>query len=457
MPENSPEQQNVPERARATKIVFFTLVLELAGFSIIFPLFPAILDFYLPLEGEGGNGLLSQWIAFLQNINPAEDPTPWMTAVLFGGTLASLYGILQFIASPILGSLSDRFGRRRLLLFTLAGTAVSYLIWVFSGSFLLLVLSRLLGGLMAGNIAVATAAMADLTPSEKRSKGMALVGVAFGFGFIVGPLLGGFTAQFDLTERFPQLVAIGLNPFSVAALASLALTMVNLFWVWKFFPETMNLREPEKDQRVAVPRLGRADSPEIDRANLTYFFFILGFSGLEFTITFLAVERFGFSPWQNGLLFLYIGFLLILVQGGFVRRVGPKLGEKKMALFGIFAAFLSLIMMGLAVTVGQLLIGLAFLSVGVGLTNPSLSALVSRYSSPSRQGYNLGLFRALSSLGRSIGPIIAGVLYFTFGAQNTYFVGAGLMVLPLLMLFTLPQPEVKGVGREKGENLNSKW
>jgi MFS family permease len=428
-------------RQKTARIIFFTLFLELAGFSVIFPLFPAILDYYLPLAGGEGNSLLERWIGLLISLNPLDEPNPWMTAVLFGGTLASLYGILQFIMSPILGRLSDKYGRRRLLLFTLSGTAISYLIWFLSGSFLLLVISRLIGGAMAGNIAVASAAMADITPRAKRSQGMALIGVAFGVGFIFGPLLGGFAAQFNLLDAFPGLAAWGINPFSVAALVSLGLTIINLFWVYRCFPETLTMAEPEERAGEAIKRWGRGDTPAIDRANLTYFLFILAFSGLEFTITFFAVERFAFTPWQNGLLFLYIGFLLIVVQGGIVRRLGPRLGELLMARLGLAFAVASLLLMATAQTVPAMLFALAFLGLGIGLVTPSLSAVVSRYARNERQGYNLGLFRALSSLGRAIGPILAGIAYFTLGATIAYAAGALIMLIPLILAFTLPKPE----------------
>ena len=148
-------------------IIFTTVFIDLVGFSIIFPLFPAMLKYYL--EREDPESLLGEMTGWLDSITlTGGADTSFYTTVFFGGILGFIYSLLQFVFSPIWGRLSDRHGRRPVLLFTLAGTALSYLIWIFSGSFLLLVLSRLLGGIMSGNLAVATAAVADVTSKENR-------------------------------------------------------------------------------------------------------------------------------------------------------------------------------------------------------------------------------------------------------------------------------------------------
>lgn len=168
-------------------VIFLTLFLDLVGFSIIFPLFPAMLDYYLP-SGDGGHSLLGQLIAPLANWaerSGAADPR-FMTAVLFGGILGSLYSILQFICAPLWGAYSDRVGRRKVLLITISGLALSYILWFFAASFWVLVLARVLGGAMGGNLSVATAAVADTTTRAKRSSGLAIIGIAFGLGFKIG-------------------------------------------------------------------------------------------------------------------------------------------------------------------------------------------------------------------------------------------------------------------------------
>jgi MFS family permease len=431
---------------RTLGIVFLTLFLDLVGFSIIFPLFPAMLDYYLP-GGSGDGSLLGQIVAPLAawaERSGAEDPR-FMTAVLFGGILGSLYSILQFVFAPLWGAYSDRVGRRKVLLITIAGLALSYVAWFVAASFWVLVISRIIGGIMGGNLSVATAAVADSTSREKRAGGLAIVGVAFGLGFIVGPAIGGLSAKIDLLEFVPQLEAIGVNPFSMPALISLLLTLINLIWVARRFEETLPEEQRAAAHREKRPpalfRIFTTGGPYIRRTNLLYLIFMFAFSGMEFTLTFLAVERFAFSPAQNGGMFVFIGIILILVQGGIVRRLSGPLGEKRLALAGLGCGSFAFICLALAFNMGFFFVALALLGISIGLASPTLSALVSLYSDESEQGANLGTFRSAGSLARAGGPLVAAFSYFAFGSQSAYLFGAIIAIIPLVMAFKLPQPE----------------
>lgn len=430
---------------RTLGIIFLTLFLDLVGFSIIFPLFPAMLDYYLP-DGPGNGSLLGQLIAPLAawaERSGAEDPR-FMTSVLFGGILGSFYSILQFIFAPIWGAYSDRVGRRKVLLITITGMALSYLAWILAASFWVLVLARLIGGAMGGNISVATAAVADTTSREKRSSGLAIIGIAFGLGFIVGPAIGGLSAKIDLTTMAPGLTAIGLNPFSAPALLSLCITLINLCWVYRRFeetlPESKRGQANEESRGLLVFRLFKSPEPMTRRTNLVYFIYMLAFSGMEFTLTFLAVERFAFSPAQNGGMFLFIGFVLILVQGGIVRRLANPVGEKRLAVSGLACGVLAFLALAFAAQIGPFFIALAIMAISIGLTSPTLSALVSLYSDETRQGANLGIFRSAGSLARAIGPLAAALIYFIFGSSSAYIFGAIIILIPLAMALPLPQP-----------------
>ena len=409
-----------------------------------------MLDFYLPLEGEEG-GLLSTLVEGLYLIAPESSAaTPLMITVLFGGVLGSLYAFLQFLASPFWGRLSDRIGRRPVLLLTLCGIAFSYLVWIFSGSFLLLVISRLIGGFMSGNLSVVTAAMADLTSRQNRAKGMALIGVAFGLGFITGPAIGGLTAHFNLLDYYPKGAEWGLNPFSGPALVAFVLTLLNLLWVRYYFRETLpdnvqnNLesRPLTKNRRAGAlfTALLRMPNPSIRRALHINFIFILAFSGMEFTLTFLAVERLHFTPTQIGLLFVFIGICLILTQGIIVRRLAPRVGEKRLVVAGALLAILAFIGMGYADDLSGFLGSQALFAMGIGLFNPSLTALVSLYTSDQSQGRDLGLFRSAGSLARACGPLAAAILYFSYNSRLYCFIGAIVVMIPLLLAFRLKQP-----------------
>ena len=201
-------------------LVFLTVFLDMVGFSVIFPLFPQMLDWYVAEEGpESFVGRLAAWLETL-----VEDR--FAVIVLFGGLLGSLYSGLQFIFAPIWGGLSDRRGRRSILLFTLTGTALSYVVWFFAGSFALLIAARLTGGIMAGNISIASAAVADTHKKADRAKGMGILGAGIGLGFVVGPALGGLASGWDLTASLPDTP--GVNPFSGAALIAFGLALLNL-------------------------------------------------------------------------------------------------------------------------------------------------------------------------------------------------------------------------------------
>ncbi|ADE54213.1 MFS transporter [Coraliomargarita akajimensis] len=446
MPSTNQTDAGDQKRRQTLKIVFLTLFLDLVGFSIIFPLFPAMLEYYLP-EGSGDGSLLGQIIApiyqFAANSNAA-DPT-FMTAVLFGGLLGSLYSVLQFICAPLWGRYSDRVGRRKVLLITITGLALSYLAWFFAASFWVLVLARILGGIMGGNLSVATAAVADVTTREKRAGGMAIVGIAFGLGFLVGPAVGGLCSLINLLEFAPSLEGIGLNPFSVPALVSFLLAILNLIWVARRFEEThpIEARDPSKRAGLPVLDLFRSPSPQVRKTNLIYLLYMFAFSGMEFTLTFLAVERFDFSPAQNGGMFVYIGFILILVQGGIVRRMAPKLGETKLAKSGLALGSVAFVLLAFALQLSPFFIALGLMAFSIGLASPTLSALVSLYASEQDQGKELGIFRSAGSLARAIGPICAALVYFNWGSQSAYLFGACIIVLPFLMALNLPKPTAR--------------
>ncbi|MDQ8194700.1 MFS transporter [Coraliomargarita sp. SDUM461004] len=440
----SNHSEPAPNNRSRLGVIFLTLFLDLVGFSIIFPLFPSMLDYYLP-SGDGSQNLLGQLIAPLASMaenSGASDPR-FMTAVLFGGILGSLYSILQFICAPLWGAYSDRVGRRKVLLITISGLALSYIAWFFAASFWILVLARILGGAMGGNLSVATAAVADTTTREKRSSGLAIIGIAFGLGFIVGPAIGGLLAKIDLTELAPSLKALGVNPFSMPALVSLILTIINLVWVSRRFTETLPASKrdtPTVRKGLAVFQIFQCPEPATRRTNFVYLIYMLAFSGMEFTLTFLAVERFGFSPAQNGGMFVFIGLILVLVQGGIVRRLAAPVGEKRLALAGLACGVAAFLALAMALQLGLFFGALALMAFSIGLASPTLSALVSLYSKESDQGANLGVFRSAGSLARAIGPLLAAFVYFAYGSQSAYLFGAIVVMIPLLMAFKLPTP-----------------
>ena len=419
-------------------LVFLTVFLDIVGFSIIFPLFPDLLDHYLALSGEGS--FLANLVERLRELAGGDENA---VETLFGGLLGSIYGLLQFAFATIWGGLSDRIGRRPTLIVTLTGTALSYVAWVFAGAFWVLILARVLGGIMAGNISTASAAVADTTSTRDRAKGMGIVGMAIGLGFILGPAIGGLTL--GLVEGAGTGgAAFALNPFSGPAVAALVLALVNLAWVVTRFPETLPAtRRGQGDVTHALnpfKRLATLDLPGVVRTNLIYFVYLVAFAAIEFTLTFLAKERLDYGPRDMVWIFVFVGLIIALVQGGLVRRVAPRFGERLVARVGLLLTVPGFLLIGRAESAGLLYVGLAFMAVGSALVMPCLSALISRYTPEDRQGLALGTFRSMGSLSRAFGPVLGAAGYWYYGSAAPYQAGAVALVIPIFLAIGLPAP-----------------
>jgi MFS family permease len=425
-----------------TAVVLLTVFLDMVGFSILFPIFPSMLDHYLALEGGASAvGWLRDALADLAGSDRNA------VATLFGGVLGSIYSLLQFVFAPVWGGLSDRIGRRPTLIFTLTGTFLGYVLWIFSGSFALLVLSRLVCGLCSGNISTASAVIADVTEGKDRARGMGLVGMSIGLGFILGPVvcegarwLDPFSAADAAPDRWTR--GLALNPFSAPALAAALLALVNLAWIALRFRETLPLERRGTSERARVLRpfaqAKRLRFPGLARTNQVTFAYLAAFSGMEFTLTFLAAERLGYGPRDNTAMFVFSGLVIALVQGGLVRRMVPRLGEQKVALSGLSLLVPGMALIGLARSSSTLYFGLFLLAVGSALAMPCLSSLASRYAPADRQGLALGTNRSAGALARAVGPIAASLLYWKLGSATAYLAGAALSLLPLVLTLGLP-------------------
>jgi MFS family permease len=420
--------------------VLLTVFLDMVGFSILFPIFPALLEHYLAREGpDSAIGRL------VEALRPLAAGDANAVAALFGGVLGSLYSVLQFLFAPVWGGLSDRIGRRPTLLVTLLGTLLGYVLWIFAGSFGLLVASRLLCGIAAGNIATASAVIADVTAGKDRARGMGLLGMSIGLGFILGPVVCllalALAPETDLGSSAWQS-GLARNPFSAPAAASALLAAVNLAWVALRFRETLALeqRGESRHARVLNPlaQARRLAFPGLARTNAITFLFYAAFSGMEFTLTFLAAERLGYGVHDNVTLFVFAGLVIALVQGGLVRRLVPRLGERAVARLGLCALVPGFGAIGLAHSEGLLYAGLFLMATGSALAMPALSSLASRYAPSDRQGLALGTNRSFGSLARAVGPLGSSLLYWRLGSGASYALGALLLVWPLVLCFALP-------------------
>jgi ferrochelatase len=424
---------------KVLKIVFLAVFLDLVGFSIIFPLFPQMAKYYLEVDAD--NFFLKSIWESIDFITSSGGEIQFRPVVLFGGMLGALYSLLQFVAAPLWGRLSDKIGRKPVMLFTVAGLSFSYGLWFFAGSFTILILGRILGGLMGGNLSTATAIVSDITDEKRRSKGMAFIGIAFAFGFIFGPAIGGLLSLIDLTEIFPVLKNYGVNPFSLAALFAAVLSLINLWMIKKGLPETLQIGSDDRIKRTSniFKLLAPFQNRELNLTNLAYGLFISAFSGMEFTLTFLALERLGFSSLDNGLMFIFIGLVIALVQGGYVRRKAALIGERKLVIRGLITIIPGLLIISYASNTFFLYLGLFFLSVGSSLVIPCITSLVSFYAPKSEQGKALGTFRSIGSLGRVLGPIFASLVYWKYGSSVPYLVGSLALLVPIFLVGKLPK------------------
>jgi multidrug resistance protein len=358
-----------PRRALTT--LFLIAFADLVGFGIVIPLLPLYAEHY--------------------------HPAPWVF-----GLLMAAYSAMQFFSSPILGRLSDRVGRRPVLLVSLTGSVVGFVMFALADSLFWLFASRLLAGIAGGNIATAQAVIADTTKPEDRARGMGLIGAAFGLGFIAGPALAGVLAPIS-----PAAPGWGAATCSAVAFAMTLL----------YLPETRPVGPPARMTPASgVARIAFAwRHPELAPLMLIGFAVVTGFAAFEVTFAQYLHERLALPHSGVSFLFVYIGVLAAIVQGVLVGRATRWLGERRLVIGGLALGAVGLLLLASAHRLGVVLAVLPALSLGIGMVMPSLSALVSRGVSADQQGLALGAFQGIASLARVAGPFTAEVALGSWG------------------------------------------
>ncbi len=388
-------------------LVALTVFIDFTGFGLVIPLLP----FYA--EKLGANAVEV-------------------------GLLLTLYAVAQFMFTPALGALSDRYGRRPIILASLIVEALSLVLTALAGSLGLLLFARFLGGLGASNIGSAQAVVADVTPPDKRARGMGAIGAAIGLGFVVGPALGGVLARAG--------VAV---PFWLAA----ALAVLNAALVFVLLPETRRHHAQSSSGRpvgadtrpgIAVLFGGwqrAATSPLIERLIVVNLCYMLAFTAMEAVLPLFTQHFFGWRAEQNGYLFTYVGVLVVVVQGGLVGRLARRIGERTLLLGGLLALAAGLALLAFGSSLAVLLVAVGIVSIGDGAVAPSVSALLSMASPPERQGEVLGISQGVGGLGRVLGPLVAGALFSGIGPGAPFLFGSALgsAALVLACIHAIPQ------------------
>jgi len=386
---------NAPQRAvgrRARLTIFLTILLDLIGFGMILPLLP----FYAQTFKA----------------------TPLQIGLLF-----SSYSFTQLLFAPLLGRLSDRIGRRPILLVSITGSVAAYLLFAAAPNFAVLLVARSLAGVAAANYAIAQAYMADVSPPAERAKAMGLVGAAFGLGFVLGPALGGILSHLG-TRAVPLTAAL--------------LSGANLLVAFFGLPESLS---PEvRDRAVRGSWLGWSDLATIWRDSplrglmLLFFLVMFCFSMMETTLALFCQQRFGFGVRQTSWLFVYVGVLVAIVQGGLLGRLVKRFGERSLILAGIVMMAAGLALLPLS-QLWLLLVSLGLLAVGQGGHNPSSLGLLSRLTDESSQGSTIGLSRSFGAVARILGPPAGTLLFDKAGAAWPFWMAGGLMVVALFIAF----------------------
>jgi len=310
------------------------------------------------------------------------------------------YSAMQFLFSPILGRLSDRVGRRPVLLISLVGSVVGYLLFGFAGSMAVLFAARIIDGISGGNIATAQAVIADITGPDERAKGMGIIGAAFGLGFIIGPAVSALLV--DIQPWLPGVAA--------ALTSAVAFTLVLLK-----LPETLPDEARRKARRhplnLASLREVLSAHPLVALCFATILLVIFAFSNFETTFAQFAAAQHGLGMSQIGWLFVYAGVLGAVVQGGLVGRMVKIFGERRLVVSGSFLAALAVGAIPYPGSMAGLMVVLAALALGQGLASPSLSSLTSKLVAPDEVGGVMGIYQAFSSLARIFGPLTAELAF----------------------------------------------
>lgn len=382
--------------------IVFSAFLAVMGIGIVIPVLPFIVGQYI-------------------------DPNDTNSTGLIVGLLLSVYALFQFFSAPVFGALSDKYGRRPILLFCLLGSAVGYILFGIGGSLWILFLSRIIDGITGGDISTLMAYIADITKPEERGKYFGIIGATVGFGFIIGPSIGGLVSQFSLSA--PVYLAAGL-------------TLLNVIYGYFFLPESLSKSNRMADFTIhhlnPFTQLAYVFKNTLIRAVLiTGLFYFLPFAQLQGISGVFFKDTMSWSPENIGYYFLVLGVFDMFTQGYLVGKLLPKFGVFKLVLGGFLVTGLAFTIAAILPIYPLLFLSIAYIiiySLGSGLFEPSYGGLISGLASPKDQGRVQGASQSFQSITRIIGPILAGFLY-QFNHSLTWVMCVIFSILGVFLLF----------------------
>lgn len=393
----NPENDGSKPGKMALLLIFLTIFIDLVGFGLIIPALPT----------------------YAQELNASKSTV---------GYLIASYSVMQFLFMPFWGRLSDRVGRKKILLVSLTASFLGYLIWGFADSIWLLFISRMVAGFGNANIAVAQAYISDVTSLEDRAKGMGLVGAAFGLGFVIGPAIGAGASAMGMS-----LAALGF----IAA----AFSFIDLILTAIYLPEP-KVRSDAGKQRYGMGisfYLNTLQAPNLRVSLLIFLVSTFAFANMEATLVLLTNEQFKFDNMQNMLMFLYIGVLMVIVQGRLIHGLSKKFGERKLIFAGCLLIAIGLVLTPLTSNPTVLYVALGILAFGSGINTPANQSILSKLAPEESVGGVMGVGQSLSTMGRILGPAVGGFAFEHYGATSPYIIGAATMVLAVVLSLLLPE------------------
>lgn len=382
---------------RAFITIFLIVFIDLFGFGVILPLLPFIAEKY--------------------------QATPLQI-----GLLTSVYSFFQLVASPILGRLSDRFGRKSILIVSQLGSMVGFLLMALTHSLPLLFLSRIIDGTTGGNISIAQAYIADVTNERNRARGMGILGAAFGLGFILGPAIGGMLSKISFSA--PAYLAAFISLLSIVATAL-------------FLKETVVVGSWQPQKRSSLFHFKEIlFSKPLGFLLVVFLLINLAFSGMQSTFALWTERTFAFGPSQIGGVFAFVGIMSVLTQLVLLPRLIKSVGERKLLSSGLLFMSIGLLSFPYILSPWMIFLSVPFLAIGNGFVNPTLQAIVSENVPRDRYGEVLGLLQSFGSFGRIFGPLLAGYLFGIYD-KDVPFVTSGLLVMFtfILVLHYLPRTQ----------------
>lgn len=359
--------------------------------------------------------------------------------------MGSLFSLLQAIASPFIGRLSDKYGRRTALLASMMGNILSVLLWVAAVDFRTFLASRVVGGLSEGNVQIATAIASDISDENSRGATMALIGACFSIAFTFGPALGAFLSS---------IATVAANPFATAAGVSLFLIVLETLYLYVALPETLPSMarkdaKPAAAKMSAKPKTSAKGTNSLTLLNLTHFVFLLFFSGMEFSLPFMTYDLFRYSSAQNGRLLGFVGLVASILQGGVTRRLPPLTAVR----LGVVSCLVAFGILCNLQTQRFLYIAASCLAVTSATVVSGLNALGSLEAKASEQGGKLGILRSCGQLGRGLGPILFTSVYWWAGSGTAYSLGCAGMACTAAIVFlglnSPPEEEKAAVAAKK--------